>query len=138
MSSLRSPSMRLIPRLLPLLLVALPALAQTPAERASRQLEQGERRDRADEAAEGVRGITPIVPPAQVLPLEADRRSLQPDVGRPEEAGAIVLGCTGLAGHAAEAEDAAGIPVIEPCRAAGVLALRACATPEALPAMLAA
>ena len=29
-------------------------------------------------------------------------------------AGAIVLGCTGMAGHAAAAEDAAGLPVIEP------------------------
>jgi Asp/Glu/hydantoin racemase len=38
---------------------------------------------------------------------------------------AIVLGCTGLAGHAAVAEDAAGVPVIEPCRAAGAMALLA-------------
>jgi hypothetical protein len=80
-----------------LLLASLPilsqaALAQTPAERASRQLEQGERRDRATEAAEAARGITPVVPPAQVLPLEADRRSLQPDVGRPEEAGTTATG----------------------------------------------
>jgi Asp/Glu/hydantoin racemase len=35
----------------------------------------------------------------------------------------LVLGCTGLARHAAAAEDAAGLPVIEPCRAA-VLAAR--------------
>ncbi|MBK1662519.1 aspartate/glutamate racemase family protein [Paracraurococcus ruber] len=40
-------------------------------------------------------------------------------------AGAIVLGCTGMAGHVAAAEDAAGIPVIEPCRAAGAMALLA-------------
>ena len=39
----------------------------------------------------------------------------------------IVLGCTGLAGHAAAAEDAAGIPVIEPCQAAGLAALLAVA-----------
>jgi Asp/Glu/hydantoin racemase len=38
---------------------------------------------------------------------------------------AIVLGCTGLAGHAAVAEDAAGLPVIEPCQAAGAMALLA-------------
>lgn len=38
---------------------------------------------------------------------------------------AIVLGCAGLAGHAATAEDAAGVPVIEPCRAAGTMALLA-------------
>lgn len=91
-----SPAMRLVPmlRLLPLLCLGMPAFAQTPAERASRQLEQGERRDRADEAAESARGITPIVPPAQVLPLEADRRSLQPDVGRPEIAGTTGTGAT--------------------------------------------
>lgn len=38
---------------------------------------------------------------------------------------AIVLGCAGLAGHAETAEDAAGVPVIEPCRAAGTMALLA-------------
>jgi allantoin racemase len=38
---------------------------------------------------------------------------------------AIILGCAGLAGHAAAAEDAAGVPVIEPCRAAGAMALLA-------------
>lgn len=38
---------------------------------------------------------------------------------------AIVLGCAGLAGHAAFAEDAAGVPVVEPCRAAGAMALLA-------------
>lgn len=38
---------------------------------------------------------------------------------------AVILGCTGLAGHAAAAEDAAGVPVVEPCRAAGAMALLA-------------
>ena len=39
---------------------------------------------------------------------------------------AIILGCAGLSGHLAVAEDAAGgIPVIEPCRAAGAMALLA-------------
>jgi len=38
---------------------------------------------------------------------------------------AIVLGCTGLAGHAKAAEDAAGVPVIEPCQAAGAMAMLA-------------
>ena len=39
---------------------------------------------------------------------------------------AIILGCAGLAGHVAVAEDAAGgIPAIEPCRAAGAMALLA-------------
>jgi allantoin racemase len=40
---------------------------------------------------------------------------------------AIILGCAGLAGHAAVAEDAGGVPVIEPCRAAGAMALAAVA-----------
>lgn len=35
---------------------------------------------------------------------------------------AIILGCTGLVNHAAVAEDAAGVPVVEPCRAAGAMA----------------
>lgn len=42
---------------------------------------------------------------------------------------AIVLGCTGLAGHVAVAEEAAGLPVIEPCRAAGAMALLAAQGP---------
>lgn len=38
---------------------------------------------------------------------------------------AVVLGCTGLAHHAGAAEDAAGLPVIEPCGAAAAMALLA-------------
>jgi allantoin racemase len=38
-------------------------------------------------------------------------------------AGAVVLGCTGMAHHRAAVEDAAGVPVIEPCQAAAALAL---------------
>lgn len=38
---------------------------------------------------------------------------------------AVILGCAGLAGHVAVAEKAAGVPVIEPCRAAGAMALLA-------------
>lgn len=37
----------------------------------------------------------------------------------------LILGCAGMAGHARAAEDAAGVPVIEPCRAAGLQALLA-------------
>lgn len=40
---------------------------------------------------------------------------------------AIVLGCAGMAGHRAAAEDAAGVPVIEPCQAAAVQAMLALA-----------
>ena len=37
----------------------------------------------------------------------------------------VVLGCAGMAGHVRAAEDAAGVPVIEPCQAAGAAALLA-------------
>ncbi len=40
-------------------------------------------------------------------------------------AGAVVLGCTGMAGHRAAIEAAAGVPVIEPCQAAASMALLA-------------
>jgi len=35
----------------------------------------------------------------------------------------IILGCTGMAHHRAAVEEAAGVPVIEPCQAAAALAL---------------
>jgi Asp/Glu/hydantoin racemase len=38
-------------------------------------------------------------------------------------AGAVVLGCTGMAGHRAAIEQAIGVPVIEPCQAAAAQAL---------------
>jgi allantoin racemase len=38
-------------------------------------------------------------------------------------AGTVILGCTGMAHHRAAVEDAAGVPVIEPCQAAAGLAL---------------
>ncbi len=37
----------------------------------------------------------------------------------------VVLGCAGMAGHVRAAEDAAGVPVIEPCQAAAAQALLA-------------
>jgi allantoin racemase len=40
-------------------------------------------------------------------------------------AGTVVLGCTGMAHHRAAVEDAAGVPVIEPCQAAAALAVAA-------------
>lgn len=40
---------------------------------------------------------------------------------------AIILGCAGMAGHRAAVEDAAGVPVIEPCQAAAAQALLALA-----------
>lgn len=36
----------------------------------------------------------------------------------------VILGCTGMAQHCRTIEDAAGVPVIEPCQAAVALALR--------------
>jgi Asp/Glu/hydantoin racemase len=42
-----------------------------------------------------------------------------------EGAEAVVLGCAGMAGHRAAVEDAAGVPVIEPCQSAAVQALLA-------------
>ncbi len=61
---------------------------------------------------------------------------LQPDAARARliaaaracaAAGAdtVVLGCTGMAHHRAAVEDAAGVPVIEPCQAAAGIALSA-------------
>jgi Asp/Glu/hydantoin racemase len=38
-------------------------------------------------------------------------------------AGAVVLGCTGMAHHRAAVEDAAGVAVIDPCQAAAAMAL---------------
>ena len=38
-------------------------------------------------------------------------------------AGAVILGCTGMAGHRAAVEAAIGVPVIEPCQAAVTQAL---------------
>ncbi|MBV9735130.1 MAG: aspartate/glutamate racemase family protein [Acidisphaera sp.] len=40
-------------------------------------------------------------------------------------AGTVVLGCTGMAHHRAAVEEAAGVPVIEPCQAGVALALTA-------------
>jgi Asp/Glu/hydantoin racemase len=42
-------------------------------------------------------------------------------------AGTVILGCTGMAHHRAAVEDAADIPVIEPCQAAAAIALAALA-----------
>ncbi|MDB5381265.1 MAG: Asp/Glu racemase [Rhodospirillales bacterium] len=73
----------------------------------------------------------------QSLPLNLDMETLTDPVApraricaiaRELAAGgaqAIILGCAGMAGHRAAAEDAAGVPVIEPCQAAAVQALLA-------------
>lgn len=55
----------------------------------------------------------------------AVRKSLIATAGACREAGAdtVILGCTGMAHHRAAVEDAAGLPVIEPCQAAVAQAL---------------
>ncbi|MDO9709290.1 hypothetical protein [Paracraurococcus lichenis] len=79
----------------PILLLALTpiagARAESPAEQASRQLQRDLRRDRAAEAG-GPEGPRPPEATPTVRALDADRRSLQPDVGRPEEDAAPVTG----------------------------------------------
>jgi Asp/Glu/hydantoin racemase len=42
-------------------------------------------------------------------------------------AGTVILGCTGMAQHRAAVEDAAGIPVVEPCQAAAAIVIAALA-----------
>jgi hypothetical protein len=64
------------------------AAGQTPAERASRNLNQDTRADRFRDAARDARGdARPIRP--EVQQFEPQRRTLQPDVGRPEQNGRI-------------------------------------------------
>jgi len=67
------------------------------------------------------------LPMAVLCDPQAPRDRIAATARRLAESGAeaIILGCTGLAGHAALVEDASGLPVIEPCRAAGAMALLA-------------
>lgn len=70
--------------ILGLLLFAGPALAQTPAERASRDLNADVAADRTRDAARDARGDPrPEVPGVQQF--EGERRTIRPDVGRPEQ-----------------------------------------------------
>jgi len=66
---------------------------------------------------------------AELLDPEAPREALL-RAGRQlvaAGAGAVVLGCTGMAGHHASLQVALGVPVIEPCAAAAAQALLAIA-----------
>lgn len=66
--------------------------AQTPAERASRNLNQDTRADRFRDAARDARGdARPSATPG-VQQFDTQRRTLQPDVGRPEEDGRTPTG----------------------------------------------
>jgi len=71
---------------------------------------------------------------------EAPRPRLAAAARRLAEAGAeaIVLGCTGLAGHAAFVADTVGLPVIEPCQAAAAQALAAALGEMAAPPLVTA
>jgi hypothetical protein len=86
-------------RAIPILLLAAgTALAQTPAEEASRRLEQGVETDRMRDAAREARGDPRPTPP-EVRQFEPQRRTLQPDVGRPEQTpGSAADGTRGLPG----------------------------------------
>lgn len=65
------------------------------------------------------------LPMATLTHETAPRAALLEAAGRLRGAGAgaIVLGCAGLAGHAAWLREASATPVIEPIRAAGLLAM---------------
>ncbi|MFC3125689.1 aspartate/glutamate racemase family protein [Pseudoroseomonas globiformis] len=66
--------------------------------------------------------------PMETLTDPAAARGVICDTARrlaAEGAGAVILGCAGMAGHRAAAEDAAGVPVIEPCQAAAAQAILA-------------
>lgn len=73
-------------------------------------------------------GFEPLnIPMEQLTDPVAPRARLQQAARTLVAQGAevVVLGCAGMAGHVAAAEDAAGVPVIEPCQAAGAQALLA-------------
>jgi Asp/Glu/hydantoin racemase len=67
------------------------------------------------------------LPMSALTDPEAPRAALLKAGRRLVEAGsgAVVLGCTGMAGHRAFLEQALGVPVIEPCAAAAAQALLA-------------
>ena len=62
--------------------------ARSPAERASRDLNQDTQQDRFRDAARDARGDDRPLRP-EVQQFEPQRRTLQPDVGRPEQNGRI-------------------------------------------------
>ncbi len=62
--------------------------AQTPAERASGSLNRDVRADRFRDAARDARGDDRPIRP-EVQQFEPQRRTLQPDVGRPEQNGRL-------------------------------------------------
>ena len=67
----------------------------------------------------------PVAPQRRIA--EAARRLAD------EGAEVVILGCAGMAGHVAVAREAAGVPVIEPCRAAAAAAVLAAIEEEVAP-----
>ncbi len=73
-------------------------------------------------------GHIPLDLPMEVLTDPHAPRAALEDAGRrlaQQGAEAVILGCAGMAGHREVVEQAAGIPVIEPCQAAAALAIQA-------------
>ncbi|MHC5064648.1 MAG: aspartate/glutamate racemase family protein [Planctomycetota bacterium] len=68
-------------------------------------------------------GVTELVD----SPLAADRLLATAGDLQADGAGAIVLGCTGMSAYRGRIEQAVGIPVIDPCRAAVAMATGFCA-----------
>jgi Asp/Glu/hydantoin racemase len=71
-------------------------------------------------------GYEPLNLPMEVLTDPVAPRARLQQAARAlvaQGAEVVVLGCAGMAGHLRAAEDAAGVPVVEPCQAAGTQAL---------------
>jgi len=86
-------------------------------------------------------GYEPLNLPMEVLTDPTAPRARIQEAARTlvsQGAEAVILGCAGLAGHVRATEDAAGVPVIEPCQAAGAMALLATQGGRALPRQVAA
>lgn len=90
---------------------------------------QRQRRALAAMGVEGrVAGHIPLNLPMDVLTDPVAPRAALADAARRMVAlgaEAVILGCAGMAGHRAFAEQACGVPVIEPCQAAAALAIQA-------------
>ncbi len=81
-------------------------------------------------------GWVPLDLPMEALTdPEAPKGRLTAAARRLAEEGAevIVLGCAGMAGHAAFVAEEVGLPVIEPCQAAAAQALAAALGEMAVP-----
>lgn len=78
-----------------LALVIGQADAQTPAERAGQLLDRELGQDRTTGAAVPSGAVTPPAASTAVQAIDQDRRSLAPDVGRPEAAGITTPGPAG-------------------------------------------